>query len=216
MKESIKIAGGITLKSLGKWILIVFLGCFVTLITFLIAFFWNIDLVYGESSKFSAFFHGLLSDNLPALILVFGAPLFVIGYIVLANKVSIQNIIHLLFKSHAGEYVMSALVGALEKIFGKEGWHTELINKTVLRARVLKEVQEDPNTSAIQKKIIKYGFKKINLEDVNFKDEKLNLSSLLSEKFRHFFVELVKPSLLPFWIMILVQIFLLIISLFLR
>lgn len=216
MKESIKIAGGITLKSLAKWVLIVFLGGFITLITFLIAFFWNLDLASGEGNKFVVFFKGLLSDNIPALIIVYGAPIFLFGYFFLANKVSIQNIIYLLFKSQAGEYVMTAIVKVLDKITSKGGWHTELINKAILQARVLQEIQDDPNASGLQKRIIKYGFKKVNMEDVDFQDKELNLSLLLSEKFRHFFAELVKPSLLIFWIMILVQIALLIASFVVR
>ena len=216
MKETIKVAGRITLSSMGKWALVVFLGCFITLITFLIAFFWNIDLVYGEEHKFSAFFYGLLSENIPGLILVFGAPIFVVAYIVFANKISIQNIIYLLFKSKAGEYVMSAIVNALNKVTQKKGWHSEIINKAILKAKVLHELQNDPNASGLQKRIINYGFKKVSLEDVDFQNEELNLSEILSEKFRHFFAEMIKPSLLYFWIAILVQFVLSIVSLFMR
>ncbi|MDG1331870.1 MAG: hypothetical protein P8P74_06050 [Crocinitomicaceae bacterium] len=216
IKENIKLAGSITLKSMGKWALIVSLGSFMTLLTFLIAFFWNIDIAFGEDDKFSAYFFGLLNENIPALILVFGSPIFGIGYILFANKVSIQNIIYLFFKSKAGDYLVSVLVRALEKITQNKGWHSDLINKAILKAKVLHEVQQDPNTSGLQKRVIKYGFKKISMEDVDFQDPELNLPIELSEKFRNYFAELTRPSLFPFWIVLLIQFVLLIVSLFMR
>lgn len=215
MIESIKIAGTITLKSIAKWVLIVFLGCLVTLVTFLVAFFRNIDLVEGESQKFSAFFYGLLTENFPALILIFGAPIFVIIYFIMANKISVQNVIFLLFRSKAGDYIISAITTAVEKITGKKGWHSDLISKGLVKAKVLQAVKNDPNTSKIQRSIIRYGFKKINLEDVDFQSEEANLPRVMSDKFRHFFEEMVRPSLMFFWILILVQICLFIYSIFL-
>lgn len=216
MKEGIKAVGSITLRSVAIWILIVFLGWLLTLITFLIAFFRNIDLVVGESNKFSSFFHGLVAENIPALILIFGAPIFAVIYVIMANKVSVQNVIYLLFKSKAGEHVISVITKAIEKITGKKGWHSDLIAKGVLKMKVLQAVKEDPSTSRIQRSIIRYGFRKINLEDVDFQNEDVNLASVLSNKFNHFFGELVRPSLRFFWMLILLQIALLTYSTVLR
>lgn len=216
MKEAIKVAGSIALKSLAKWTLIVFLGCFITIITFLISFLWNIDLLFVENQSFSGYFFDLLEQNFPALILIFGAPIFVIVYIVMAKKVSIQNITYLLINSQAGDYATSAIVSAADKITQKKGWHSELINKGVLKAKMLQAAKEDPKTSQIQRSIIQYGFKKINLDDVDFQNEDLQLSIVLVAKFKGFFAELVKPSLLFFWILILLQMVLLISSLIIR
>lgn len=134
----------------------------------------------------------------------------------MAKKVSIQNITYLLINSQAGDYATSAIVSAAEKITQKKGWHSELINKGVLKAKMLQAAKEDPKTSQIQRSIIQYGFKKINLDDVDFQNEDLQLSIVLVAKFKGFFVELVKPSLLFFWILILLQMVLLISSLIIR
>lgn len=216
MKETIKVAGGIALKSLAKWSLIVFLGCFITLITFLISFLWNIDLLFVDDQTFSGYFKDLLHQNIPALILVFGAPLFVVIYVIMAKKVSIQNIIYLLIQSQAGDYATSAIASAAEKITENKGWHSELINKGVLKVKMLQAAKDDPKTSQIQRSILRYGFKKINLDDVDFQQEDLQLSTLLVEKFKLFFTETVKPSLFFFWMLILLQMVLMIASLILR
>lgn len=216
MKETIKVAGSIALKSLAKWSLIVFLGCFITLITFLISFLWNIDLLFVDDQTFSGYFNDLLHQNITALILIFGAPLFVVVYVIMAKKVSIQNIIYLLIQSQAGDYATSAIVTAAEKITQKKGWHSELIDKGVLKVKMLQAAKDDPKTSQIQRSILRYGFKKINLDDVDFQQEDLQLSTLLVEKFKLFFTETVKPSLFFFWMLILLQMVLMIASLILR
>lgn len=216
MKENIKIAGVIALKSMVKWVLIVLFGFLVTLITFLVAFFRNIDLAAIEGQRFSSFFYGLLDENIPALILIFGAPIFVIIYIIFANKTSVQNAIFLLIKGKAGDYVLSVIVSAVEKITEKKGWHSELVDKAMLKARVLQATKDDPQTSRTQRSVIRYGFKKVNLEDVDFQDKKIQLSSILSDKFRDVFAQMMKPSLRIFWILIFLQIGLLIYSIVLR
>lgn len=216
MKEGIKIAGEIMLKSSLKWVLIVLLGEFFTLFSFLVAFFWNMDLMFEEGHWFSNFFYGLLYENVPALLLVFGAPIFSIVYIVMAQKVVIKNAIYMLVTSKAGEYVVQLLGTTIEKITNMPGWGAQLMDKAVMKAKVLHEIKENPEASGIQRSIIRYGFRKINMDDVNFQDESLDLSTIVGDKFRDFFAEMVKPTMIYFWILLLVQFILLISSLFFR
>lgn len=216
MKEGIKIAGEIMLKSSLKWVLIVFLGSFVTLLSFFIAFFWNMDLMFEKGHWFSNFFYGLLYENVPALLLVFGAPIFGIVYIVMAQKITIKNVTYLLVTSKAGEYVVQLLTTTIEKITNKHGWGSQLMDKAVMKAKVLHAIKEDPEASGVQRSIIRYGFRKINLDDVNFKDESIDLSQVVGGKFRNFFAEMMKPTMRYFWGLLLVQFILLISSLFFR
>lgn len=216
MKETVKLAGGIILKSVAKWALVFFLGCAVTVISFLISFLWNIDLLFVEELTFSKYFRTLLSDNLPAFLIIFGAPIFVIVYIVMAKKISIQNSIFLIFQSPAGDQIISVLATAVDKITKSKGWHSKLINKAIVKVEVLQTLKDDPETSGIQRSIIQYGFRKVNLEDIDFQDQNLNISKVLTAKFSRFFAEMIKPSLMYFWILIGVQMVLSIWSLFLR
>lgn len=215
LKESLKIAGEIMLKSTFKWVLIVFLGSFFTLLSFLVALFWNLDLVIGQEHKFASFFYGLLEENIPAFLLVFGAPIFFIVYVVMAQKVTIKNTTYLLMRSKAGDYVTQVLVSAVERMSNKNQWSANLMNKAALKMQVLREIKDDPNASGVQRSIIRYGFRKIDLEDVDFKNGQ-NLSEKLVDKFKLFFEEMMKPTLMYFWILLLVQFILLISSLFLR
>lgn len=215
IKEHAKVVGKIVLKSMGKWALIVFLGCTVSVISFLISFLFNIDLLFVDNLSFSGYMSELFHENIPALIVIFGTPFFIFFYIVMAQKVSIQNSIYLLFQSELGDQIISALIGAVDKITQKKGWHSDVLDQAMLKAKVLQAVKDNPETSGFQRSILQYGFRKVRLDDVDFQDENMNLSILLSAKFRQFFAGITKPSLLFFWILILFQFILSITSIFL-
>ena len=132
------------------------------------------------------------------------------------EKITIKNVTYLLVTSKAGEYVVQLLTTTIEKITNKHGWGSQLMDKAVMKAKVLHAIKEDPEASGVQRSIIRYGFRKINLDDVNFKDESIDLSQVVGGKFRNFFAEMMKPTMRYFWGLLLVQFILLISSLFFR
>ncbi len=226
MKENIKSTTKIIAKTTFKWSYIFILGNIITLITFLIALFTNLDLVEGQgrfaahsgaAGGFLVFLNyavALFLSNFFAFILVFGAPVFIFLYFSIANKISIQNALYLLWKGKAGDYILSKVRSLITKITEKEGWRKNISNKLMLKARLLQLAKEDKDTSKLQRKIISFGFKKINLDDIDFKDEKINLSDVLTTKFETFISEISKPSMKIFRILILLQVIFLIISFF--
>jgi hypothetical protein len=110
--------------------------------------------------------------------------------------------------------VISDKVGNLaEHLTEKEEWRKDISNKVILKAKLLHENKTDSNTSKLQRKVINFGLKKIPLDDINFQDENLSLSGILTTKFNNFISEAVKPSSKLFWIVLLIQIVLLIASL---
>ncbi|UII29558.1 hypothetical protein LVD17_14750 [Fulvivirga ulvae] len=213
MKENIKLATKIGGKAVVKWLLIFMSGNLVTLTVFLIALFNNIGLAGGGHGQVVALFMGLLTNNICAFILIFGAPAFIALYFVIANKVSIQNVIYLLCKSKAGDYISEKVGAIASRITDKEGWRREISSKAILKARLLQVSKDDPNTSKLQRKVIGYGFEKISLDDVDFQDENVKLSTILQNKFHNFITDTTQPSLTLFWGLILIQVVLLTCSL---
>ena len=212
MKENIKLATKIGGKAIVKWLFIFIMGNTLTLTIFLIALYTNLQLAGGGHGQVVALFMGLLTDNIFAFILIFGAPGFIALYFVIANKVSIQNIIYLLCESKAGDYVSDKVGAIAGRITDKEGWRNEISNKAILKARLLQASKSDPETSKLQRKVIGYGFEKIRLDDVDFQDENVKLSTILQTKFRNFISDTTKPSLKLFWGLAFVQIILLVCS----
>ncbi len=130
MKENFKIAVKISWKTALKWIYIFALGNIVTLITFLLALYNNVGLAEGGHGSLVGLFVGLLTKNIFAFLLVFGAPVFIALYFIIANKVSIQNAIYLLWKGKAGDYISSKVkslaVNLTEKKSGEKNLQIKL------------------------------------------------------------------------------------------
>ncbi|AZI32953.1 hypothetical protein [Kaistella carnis] len=216
MNDHIKLFAKISSKVIAKWLLIFITGNIVTLITFLVAIFTNAKYAGGGHGSPIALVIGLFTQNIFAFFVVIGAPIFLALYFILANKISIQNALYQLWKTKAGDYISDKVENITSKFTEKDGWKTEITNKAILQAKILQETKSDPDTSKLQRKIINYGFKKINLDDINFKDENLKLSHILKVKFYDFISNTAKPSLKLFWILIFLQIFLLIVSFLLK
>lgn len=216
MKENIKIFAKISSKVIAKWLLIFITGNIVTLITFLVAIFTNAKYAGGGHGSPIALVIGLFTQNIFAFFVVIGAPIFLALYFILANKISIQNALYQLWKTKAGDYISDKVENITSKFTEKDGWQREITNKAILKAKILQENKSDPNSSKLQRKLISYGFKKINLDDINFQDENLKLSHILKVKFYDFISNTAKPSLKLFWILIFLQIFLLIVSFLLK
>ncbi|WP_370408923.1 hypothetical protein [Tenacibaculum dicentrarchi] len=216
MKENIKIAVKISGKIALKWIFIFSLGNIVTLITFLIALYGNIGLSGGGHGSIIGLFTGLITTNIFAFLIIFGSPVFIAIYFVIANKISIQNAIYLLWEGKAGNYISSKVENVTKKLTEKEGWKKELTDKAILKAKILQLTKNDNDTSKLQRKIINFGFNKIKLDEIDFQDENLNLSDFLTNKFNDFIAETTKPSLKLLWILIITQISLLICSMIIK
>ncbi|WP_159246081.1 hypothetical protein [Tenacibaculum maritimum] len=91
-------------------------------------------------------------------------------------------------------------------------WKTFVKDKKLFQKTLLQE-NNNTDTPKLQKKIINYILKKIRLEDVDFKDPKLKISEVIADKFGNLITENIKPSLKPFWIVMLVQFLLFVLSL---
>ncbi len=218
MKENIKLVASIITKTSFKWGSVVFLGGITTIITFFTALFTNLNCGSEQTEGLFAsiinFAGALFSCNFFAFILVFGMPIFIILYVVIANKLSIQNAIYLLWEGKAGNYVTDKFNDLMLKITEKEGWRKNISDKVVLKAKLLQTAKEDKDTSRLHKKIISFGLSKVSLDDVDFSDENVNLASILTDKFENFMSDLAKPSMKIFWGLVLLQIILLIVSFF--
>ncbi len=216
MIEKIKTAGKISGKTALKWIFIFLTGNLVTLITFFIALYGNIELAGAGHGSVIGLFLGLLMKNFFAFLLVFGAPGFLVLYFIVANKTSIQYAIYLLWKGEAGDFISSKVGEIVKKLTEKEGWRKEISDKAMLKAKILQIAKNNPDTSKLQRQVIKFAFEKIRLDDIDFKSENLKLSDILTIKFNNFIEQTTKPSLKLLWILILLQLILLIASVILQ
>ena len=215
MQEEIKIIAGISAKSSLKWLFVMISGNVFTVICFLMILFQNADFAGGGHGNAYAFITGLFFNNICGFILFAGAPIFAFLYFLIANKAAIQQMIYLTWKNKTfADYIDAKVILLTDKLVGANHWTTAMSNESMLRLKLLEANKNDKETSRIKKKIINYLFQKIKLDDVDFNKEDLKLSGIVSLKINQFISEAVEPSLLFFWLLLLLQIVLFVVAQF--
>jgi hypothetical protein len=206
MKDNLILVSKIAGKSFLKWLLIVVLGTFISVLFFLILLFQNFSLAGGGHGNALAFIINFFFNNLPGFILFVGAPIFLFLYFMIANKISIQEFIHQIYKNKAGDVLESKVTNIVDKVTDKNDWLKTISNETLLRAKLLETNRLSEDSSKVKKKAIAYLFKKISLNDIDFTNKDLKLSNVISSRLNNFILEKSKPSFLLFWILVVLQI----------
>lgn len=211
-----KIAG----KALRVWLLIILTGlllCLVSLITAIIF------LLSGISSGFSGDWHSFSSviKSLTALVwfafptvllLVTSIIVFPVSYFVVANKTATQTVMYEVFKNHLAPWVDSKINDYLSFLQTcQPEWMKQLTDGTSLKMKLLQINKDDKTGLKIQRHIVKYFLKKLNLEKIDLPDKNLDIGQLLINQINKNISELTEPSLLLFGLLVLLQVMLLII-----
>ena len=169
--------------ALSRWLMVFFGGLVATAIIFFVF-----------SSK-----AGAASYN--TIYLVLSSLIFIVIYFIIANKTSLSFIISRLFdeklSSVLGDKVSRLLVALNEK---QPHWVQSIKNGAALKDKLLDSSQQDSSLNKIQRKVIAYGLKKINLDDINFQQENLNLPQEVSNRLMLKLSETAKHSYTLFWL----------------
>jgi hypothetical protein len=201
MKDNIKQIAKIGAKSAFKFLIVIGLGSFLTLLFAIIIFFQNSHLVNEGIGLFQA----LLNNNPLGLLIILGSPIFIGLYVVVANKITIQSLIYMAWNSKVGEFITNRVEQIIAKVTDGKNWVGKATSASLLRAKLLQANQNDENTSKVQRKIIGYGFQKMSLDGIDFQDENTKLSSILSNKFQELVSDMTEPSFMLFWILLGIQ-----------
>ncbi len=202
MNENVKTFAKIGLKSTLNWLGIFVFGTGITVLLFTI--------VLIQNHKFFE----LTTTNPAAFVLLIGAPIFIFLFFVIANKFSIQKVIYNIWVNKGQEFVEPLLEKIGAKITSNSNWTSQISNQAMLKAKLISENSITIDTPKLQRKILNYAIKKVQLDDIDFKDENLRLTDVLSLKIKSFISTVSKPSLTLFWFVIFIQFVLFIISQF--
>ncbi|WP_163411000.1 hypothetical protein [Flavobacterium ajazii] len=127
------------------------------------------------------------------------------------NKYIISKTVNKIL-SDKGEALLYPII---EKVLGKiKSNQPDLLKKgtdnTKLKLKLIQEISDSKDNNKWLKKIIIYGLKKANLDDVDFSDEKLSFTDVIKEKTISGLKNVSEPSRNFFWIILGIQILLLI------
>ncbi len=212
MNQNLKTVAQISFKTGVKWFFMVSIGIVLTIICLTISLFNNSDWAGSGHGSFITLSIGLFTTNFFAFLLIFGSPIFITIYILLANKISIHNTLFLIWKSKAGIYIIQSVKTLTSKITEGNNWRQQISDSGMAKMKLLQATKESQQSSKLQKKVIGYGLKKIKLDDIDFQQENLNLSDIISNKFESFLDEFTKPSFKLFWLLVVIHLLILALS----
>lgn len=138
--------------------------------------------------------------------LVLSSLVFTIVYFILANKTSLSYMISRLFDEKLSSMIGEKVSGLIQSFSEKQpNWMQSIKSGAALKDKLFYSSQQDSSLSKIQRKVIAYGLKKINLDDVNFQQENINLPQEVSDRLILKLSETAKHSYRLFWIVACVQ-----------
>lgn len=214
MIENVKIFSKIAAKTFVSWFLVVAVGTIISFAFFLIILFEISGNAGGGHGNVVAFLAGLFADNKTAFILFVGAPVFVILYFLIANKYATESAIYQIWKAKAENFVGEGVKKLTDRLLANVKTVDSISNESLLKVKLLDENRKNPETSRLKRNLISYIIKKIRLDDIDFSDKEVKLSDVVATKVNNFISENSEPSLKFFWILLIVQIVLFIISQF--
>lgn len=85
------------------------------------------------------------------------------------------------------------------------------VDKTKLQLRILQEIRDSKQNKWL-KKIITFGFKKVDLNEIDFKDENVSFSEIIKVKIIDQLKSISEPSRLFFWLILGINLLILILT----
>ncbi len=181
--DNVKFFAKTAAGALSRWVLVFFGGLLATGM-----------IVFIFSSKANA-----ASYN--TIYLVVSSLVFLIIYFIIANKTSLSFVISRLFDQKLSSVLGEKVCGLIRSFSEKQpNWAQSLKNGAALKDKLLDSSQQDSSLNKIQRKAIAYGLKKINLDDIDFKQENSNLPQIVSDRLMLKLSETAKHSYGLFWV----------------
>lgn len=87
------------------------------------------------------------------------------------------------------------------------------VDKTKLQLKILQEIRDSKQNKWL-KKIITFGFKKVELNEIDFKDENVSFTEILKTKIIDQLKSISEPSRLFFWVILGINLLILLLTVF--
>jgi len=216
LKYATKLFGSASFSFLKINIIGQLLICFLSIATLLIFLFQSADGPGAPGHTVAIAIIITLFFERPVGFTLIALSLFVTPFILLSlgNKYIISKTINKLL-SDKGETLLFPII---DKVFSKiKSNQPDLLKKgtdsTKLKLKLIQEIRDSKDNKWL-KKIIIYGFKKVNLDDVDFTDEKVSFTDIIKDKTITGLKNVSQPSRNFFWIILGLQIIILILIIF--
>jgi hypothetical protein len=210
MKENLQLLKKIAVKAGLSWFLVVGIGVTISLICIITSFFLyeNYEGVSGLERLTNAIHHEFWT----LLLFILGICMMIFS-VLYANKYAIHTSLSLVWKEKLQGFIAPKLETYIINISNKQpNWLSSITNASALKMKLLGEMRFDSNINSINKKVLQYGFKKINLDDVDFSQPYLDYPAIIAYKINEKITKMAKPSLKLFFGLIILLFIIMIVA----
>ena len=195
MKEKVGEYKKIMAKSIFAWIKVGVTGILFSLICLIVGF-----------CMFS-------SRNFFVVILIAYSLIMFFLYILLANNVSLKTLMRGVWNHKLGDFIESKVYSYIRGLTAKQPNWLKGITSTKFVKTFLEIMSQDGTLNKVQRLVLKYGVKKVELTDEDFVDVEHQLPQIVINKIEGNVQSLIHPSYSLFYILIAIQFVLLILAL---
>jgi hypothetical protein len=199
MKENLSLLKKIALKAGFSWIKIIVLGILISIIGVItsLILYSNHENPSGSNSLTTLFTKQYLTT-----ILFVSSCVMLVFTVVFANKFALHTTISLVYKEKLQNFIEPKIDTYIANISKKQpGWLDKVTSASGVKLKLLGEMRFDKNISTLNKKVLQFGFKQINMDDVDFSQPDINYPAIISYKINQKIAELATPSMKLFWIL---------------
>jgi translation elongation factor EF-1beta len=197
--DSIKFYAKTAAAAMIRWLLLSGIGVILAIIGIYIA----MHLIGNNTGSGIGASFGMLTtfkEEFWSALLLIASFAFVFIYPIVASKVALSFIIGGLYENKLAGVIGEKVTNTLRVMTQSASWEKSVTNATALKEKLSSATKEDSTINKVQQKAISYALKKVNLDDVNFKQDNPNLPEDISNKVMNQLSELAQPSYALFWI----------------
>ena len=210
MNEKLELLKKIALKAGIAWVKILAIGILISIIGIVASFFLYQN--YEGATGFSRVTNAIRHEFWTVFLFISSIAMLVFS-VLFANKYAIHTIISIVYKEKLQDFVTPKIEKYISNISDKQpDWLGKLTNASAVKIKLLGELRFDSDISTINKRVLKYGFKKINLDDVDFSQPHLDYPAIIAYKINEKISKIATPSMKMFWFSTLLLIIVLIIA----
>ncbi|WP_309608553.1 hypothetical protein [Flavobacterium sp.] len=210
MNEKLALLKKIALKAGIAWVKIIGIGILISIIGIIASYFLYQN--YEGVNGFGRITNAFRNEFWTVLLFISNVGMFIFS-ILFANKYAIHTIISIVYKEKLQDFVTPKIEKYISNISNKQpGWLDKLTNASVVKIKLLGELRFDSNISSVNKKVLRYGFKKINLDDVDFSQPHLDYPAIIAYKINEKISKIATPSMKIFWVSAVLLLILLLIA----
>jgi hypothetical protein len=131
--------------------------------------------------------------------------IFPILYVLVANKYAINTLMSQVWSNKLSGFIVPKVHSYLETLSERQPDWMQGITNSKFTQLCLDIVMQDGTLNKVQRLVLRTGFKGINMKASDFEDPEYKLPHVVVTKMENLIASLTQPSLLFFWILLILQ-----------